>query len=404
LKEPSYTKPFYIFFIIFPAGISQGFVTVTLPFLLTKAGFSVAEAAGIVAIGISANLWRFVWGPIVDISLSLKKWYWISMVVCTATLLLTCVVPYTQGGKTLLISIVFISQVAATFLVLPITGFMAKCIPHNKKGTAAGWYQGGSLAGVGLGGGAGLWLANHYSVTIAGIVLCVLSFVFALVILLIKDVQHDKQKTIKHELVTMGKDIISLIKIPVALFTLILICMPIGSGAAANLWSAIAVDWKTSADTVALVTGILSGLVSAVGCVAGGYIVDKKGVWFGYLFSGGICAVVTLIMAVMPYNSIVFTTGVLAYTFGIGLINAAFTSVILFAIGKRNAATKYSLLASFGNLPVVYMTAIDGWSHDNYNSKIMLLSEAAVGIAFIMISIVVIRQMSKRRLLAHATE
>jgi MFS family permease len=397
-------KPYYPFFMMFPAGISQGFVTVALPYLLKQNGFSVAAIGGIVAIGLSANLWRFLWGPVVDMSLSLKKWYWISLVACTSALLLLCYTPFTQKGVLLLTVLVFVSQVAATFIVMPITAFIAKCVPQNKKGAASGWYQGGSLAGLGLGGGAGLWLSTHYNVHVAGFILCGLSFAFALVLLLVKDVQHDKQGTILQEIKRMGKDIIALVKIPVALFTILLICTPIGSGAASNLWSAIAVDWKTGPDTVALVTGILSGVISTLGCVAGGYIVDRWGVWVGYLGSGGWCAVVTLIMAAMPYNPTVFIAGVLAYTFGLGLINAAFTSVILFAVGKRNVATKYSILASLGNLPVVYMTTFNGWAHDHYNSKIMLAAEAALGFAFIIICIVAIRQMNKRKLLVHVFE
>ena len=66
------TKPIYIFFLMLPSGISGGFVTVVLPFLLTQNGFPVSITAGIVAIGSSANLWRFLWGPVVDLSFSLR--------------------------------------------------------------------------------------------------------------------------------------------------------------------------------------------------------------------------------------------------------------------------------------------------------------------------------------------
>ena len=176
----------------------------------------------------------------------------------------------------------------------------------------------GVPAGAGAGGGAGLWLATHYSVLVAGIVLSAASIVFALVIVLIKDVPHQKGKTILKELAEMGKDIFAMLKVPVALLVILLILLPIGTGAAANLWSAIAKDWHTSADTVALVTGILSGLVSAVGCVAGGVIIDRWGNWVAYLGSGILCALVTFIMAVLPMQPVVYIAGVLAYTFGIG--------------------------------------------------------------------------------------
>ncbi|HEY5124229.1 MAG TPA: hypothetical protein VIK14_10885, partial [Ignavibacteria bacterium] len=68
-------NPFTFLFLVLPYGVSNGFVYVTLPFLLTKHGFSVAAAASITALGLSANIWRFLWSPMTDLSLSLHKWY-----------------------------------------------------------------------------------------------------------------------------------------------------------------------------------------------------------------------------------------------------------------------------------------------------------------------------------------
>ena len=262
-----YTRPVYIFFLIMPMGISQGFVTVTLPFLLTKSGFPVAVTAGIVAIGLSANLWRFAWGPVVDLSLSLHKWYWLSLLAC--------------------------------------------------------------IAGTGIGGGACLWLATHYNLILAGIALCAASIFFAMVMLLTQDIPYLKEKTIAHEVKGMSRDILAMIKSPVALFAMVLIIMPIGTGAMANIWSAVAEDWKTDADTVVLVTGLLCGGVSAVGCIAGGFIADRWGVWNAYLGIGIICALVTFLIALFPYLPATYISGVLVYGFCTGLIYAAYTAVIL---------------------------------------------------------------------------
>jgi MFS family permease len=399
MNTQKFINPFIIFFLVFPGGISQGFLTVALPYLLTHQGFSVAETAGIIAIGFSANLWRFLWGPIVDISLSLKKWYWISVFISIATLLLLCYASFGVKGVLLLSIIAFVSQVAATFTLLPVNGFMAHCIEDSKKGIASGWYQAGSLAGVGFGGGVGLWLTTHYSVIIAGLVLGAVSIVFAFSILLIKDIQSSGEKKIVQEIAGMGKDIFAMLKVPTTLFVIVLISFPIGSGAAANLWSAIAQEWKIDSDTVALVTGILSGLASALGCIVGGFIVDRWGVWMAYLGTGAICAFITLIIALMPLQPTVFICGVLVYTFGFGLISAAFTAVILFAIGKKNVATKFSLLASLGNFPVVYMTAFDGWAHDKYNSSYMLVGEAGIGFLSVLLLFWVLQKMQHKNLI-----
>ena len=403
-QQQQYVKPFYIFFLMMPSGISQGFVTVALPYLLTKNGFPLALTAGIVAIGISANLWRFLWGPVVDITLSLHKWFWIGIVSTILTLLLLCYIPFTIKGAAFLSLIVFISQVATTITLLPINGIIAKSIKENKKGEASGWYQAGSLAGMGFGGGAGLWLATHFSLITAGLSVCIASILFSLVILLIKDIPHHKEKTILKEIKNMGKDIFTMIKFPAALFVIILISMPISSGAMANLWSAVAKDWKVGVNTVVLITGLISGVVSALGCIAGGFIADKWGVWYTYLGTGLICALVTFLMALMPYQPAVYIVGVLAYAFSMGLGYAAFTAIIIFVIGKRNVATKYSLLASLGNLPVVYMTTFDGWMHDKFNSRYMLSAEAIVGAFFVIIFFLILKRMKHKNLIPLTVE
>jgi MFS transporter, PAT family, beta-lactamase induction signal transducer AmpG len=404
MQSQKQLKPFLIFFLTIPSGLSQGFVSVALPYILTQHGFSVAQSATVVALGFSANACRFLWGPIVDCSLSLKKWFWIGLILCISTLLLLCSISFNVKEQTFLTIIVFISMAASTVMFLPVNGFMAKSIKENEKGKASGWYQAGALIGGGLGGGAGLWLTTHYNVMMAGIVLSATALLSASVILFVKDIPHEKENTILKEIAEIGKDIFAMLKIPATLLVMLLVFLPIGTGAASNLWSAIALDWNTDADTIALVTGILSGFVSAVGCIIGGYVIDRWGNWAGYLGSGVLCAVITFVMAILPLQPYVFVVGVLAYTFGIGMINAAYTSVILYAIGKRNVATKFSLISSIGNLPVVYMTALNGWTHDQHNSKYMLSLEAAIGVLFVIIFTIILRRMMNKKLIPATIE
>ena len=58
MKEQPRANPSAYFFLVLPYGISNGFVSIMLPFVLVREGFSVAAA--VVALGFSANLWRFV--------------------------------------------------------------------------------------------------------------------------------------------------------------------------------------------------------------------------------------------------------------------------------------------------------------------------------------------------------
>jgi hypothetical protein len=68
-----------------------------------------------------------------------------------------------------------------------------------------------------------------------------------------------------------------------------------------------------------------------------------------------------------------------------GVANAAFCAALLRAIGTHFAATKYALLSSLGNLGAVYMTVFNGWLHDTYNIRAMLLGETLMGIGFVVV-------------------
>jgi MFS family permease len=161
---------------------------------------------------------------------------------------------------------------------------------------------------------------------------------------------------------------------------ILILFIPIGTGAAQNLWAAVAGDWHATADTVALVNGALGGVVATVACLFGGYIcdaMDRKSAYALFGILGALCAVA---MALAPRTQAMFIVFTLAYGFLVGVSYAAFSAVTLEAIGHGAAATKYNLLASLSNVPIAYMTVVDGWAQTHYGSAGMLYAEAAIGI------------------------
>ena len=391
------THPFVFFFLVLPYGISSGFVSITLPFVLVSAGFSVALAASIAAVGVAANLWRFLWGPVADLTLTARRWYLLGLATAAVTLLLLGFIPIQHKAIGLLMTVVFISQVAGTLIVLPVGGLMAHTVADEAKGRAAGWYQAGNLGGTGLGGGAGVWLASHFSKEIAGGALAIAMLASAAAIYFASDVRIVSTETIAERMRLLGRDIFDMLRLAIPLFTIVLVMSPIGAGAMNGLWSAVAPDWKAEPDRVALVAGIFNGVISAAGCIAGGWIADRVGRWWSYFGSGILMAVVAIIMAVAPRTPNAFTIGVLAYALTCGMAYAAFSAIILLAIGRGAASTKYATLSSLGNLPVVYMTASDGWVHDRFGTAWMLHSEALIAIVCIVIAIAVLRWINPPR-------
>jgi MFS family permease len=179
-------------------------------------------------------------------------------------------------------------------------------------------------------------------------------------------------------------------------FLALLICfLPIGSGAASGLWAAVAGDWHASADTVALVNGVMGGVVSAIGCVIGGYLCDKMDRKFAYALFGVFLAAGALAMAIAARTQAMFIVFTLLYAFVQGLNYASFSAVVLEAIGRGAAATKYNIYASLSNMPIAYMTIVDGRAYERWHTNGLLVADAATGlvaVAFFAAVVVVVRR------------
>ena len=151
--------PIVILFLILPFGIIQGYLTVTLAFLYSKAGVSVEEVAGLIGVSLIPSILRFLWAPLVDITLTVKKWYLIGNVISAAGILAIGILPAKESSVPLLMVIVLFSYFAVTFVSLSVSNIMAYDTRPEIQGTAGGYYNAGGLGGIGIGGGFGLWLA-----------------------------------------------------------------------------------------------------------------------------------------------------------------------------------------------------------------------------------------------------
>src|SRR5205807_560018 len=110
----------------------------------------------------------------------------------------------------------------------------------------------------------------------AGAVLAVASFSCCAAIALVAEPRRaPREEKYYRTLATVIKDLWHVARSRHGFLGLLICFLPIGTGAASNLWSALAGDWHASAETVALVTGVLSGIVMAAGCFAGGYVCDR---------------------------------------------------------------------------------------------------------------------------------
>jgi MFS family permease len=154
------THPIVFLFLIVPFGAMSGYLTVAVAYQLTQAGVGIEAIAALVATSYVPQTWKFLWAPIADTTLSRKRWYLLAALVSALGIFATGAVPPEAKSLPLLYGAVLMSNVAATFLAMATESLMVYNTPAEQKGRASGWFQAGNLGGTGLGGGAGLWLAQ----------------------------------------------------------------------------------------------------------------------------------------------------------------------------------------------------------------------------------------------------
>lgn len=378
-----HTHPMVYMILILPFGVMAGFLSVSVAYLLSKGGVSLAQTAALLALGLIPHTWKFAWAPIADTTLSRKTWYVLACTVSAVGIAATGAFPSNESSLPILSIVVLLSNIAATFLGMSVESLMAYGTAENEQGRAGGWFQAGNLGGGGLGGGAGLLMAQHLPAPwMAGAILGLACLCCMIGLLFVPEPPSaHRQGGLGRSLVNVGVDLWTMAKARAGFIALFLCILPIGSGAAGGLWSACADDWHASANTVAVVTGVLGGVISAVGCLLGGWICDRMNRKAAYVLYGILQALCAVAMAATPRTEtsyIIFTS---LYALITGLTYAGFTAFVLEAMGKGAAATKYNVFASLSNTPIYYMTRIDGWAHTRWGPVGMLHTEAAFGLA-----------------------
>ena len=390
--------PFLFLVLFIPFGAVPGFLTVALAYELKQKGIHTDDIAIVVGLSYVCLLLRWLWAPLVDALLTRKVWYVGSTLVCGLGLWLTGRAAMGEHPSLVAISAwLTISNFTSTLLAMAVESLMAATVPDNQRGRAGGWSQAGNLGGQGLGGGLALWLVESggFSIAASGGLLGLLCALCCAALFWVDDskpllkvgdhVETADRKGIAANVRAIGGDLWELLRSRVGILALMICLLPIGSGAAQNLWSPIADEWHASAGVVAFVTGAMSGLISAAGCLAGGWLCDRIDRKTAYCLFGFLLCVAAAGMALCPRTSDQYIFWTSAYAFVVGLCYAAYCAVVLEAIGKTAAATKFSLLSAIANSPIMLMTFVDGAVQARWGTNGMLWTEAWTGVAGIIV-------------------
>jgi len=384
-----------------PFGALGGFVTVAMTFEATKHGLTVGEGALLNGANMLTQWMKWAWAPIVDVTLTAKRWYLIATVCSAIGVLTMSAIPLGPATLGLILGVIAVSSLINSIVGMAIEAIISANSTPEDHGRISAWFQTGNLGGFGLGGGIGLFLIEKSPAPwIAGAVLGVAFLACCVGLLFVEDVIPHPDRAIGASVRHVFVDLKDMVRTQGGLLAAFLCLLPVGTGAVqATLTQAeVAAQWGAGETEVMLVQGVLAAVVTAAGCFAGGWVVSKLHPQVGYSVIGLGLAAVAVGMAAGPATVTAYVVGNLVYAFGVGLAYAAFTAVALNAMGSGSGATKYNVFASLANFPIWWLGLLLGQIAGAYSGATALYAEAAFGVAGVAVFFVATRAIRRTSL------
>ena len=387
-----------------PFGALGGFVSVALTFLATQHGLSISEGALLNGAQLLTQWLKWIWAPLVDITLSRRKWYVISTGLSAVGVLAMSAVPLGPGTLGILLVVIALASLINSVVGMSVEAIMAGTTPPDQIGRVSAWFQAGNLGGTGLGGGLGLLLLEKLPKPwMSGAIMGALFMLCCLALRFTPDVAAQAKLAGKLAAVKrVTRDLRAMLKTKSGLLAAVLCVLPVGTGAAQGTLTQakVAAFWGAGANQVALMQGLFAGLITAGGCFAGGYLCQRLHPRVAYSGIGLALAAVAVLMGVCPSTVSMYVVWSLVYAFAVGLAYAAFTALVLASIGKGSAATKYNVFASLANFPLWWLGLLLGAAADKWGARAMLLTEATFGVAGVIVFAYSIRLVGRSKLAA----
>ncbi len=371
-----------------PFGAFGGFVSVALTFLATKHGLSITEGALLNGAQLLTQWLKWLWAPIVDITLTPKRWFVIATTCSSLALMAMAAIPLAQETLPILLAVIAVGSLINSIVGMAIEAIMAKTTAPDEVGRVSAWFQAGNLGGAALGGGLGLKLLETLPAPwMSGAILGLLFMATCLVLLRLPDVAAHEGHGIGEAVKGVVRDLRDMLKTKGGLLAAILCGLPVGTGAAQVVLTQanVAAYWGATSDEIALVQGLFAGFVTAAGCFAGGWLCQRFHPRTAYAGIGIGLALIASAMALSPATVTTYIVWSLIYSFGVGIAYAAFTATVLNAMGKGSAATKYNIYASLSNFPIWWLGLLLGTVADKSGATTMLHTEAALGVLGVLV-------------------
>ena len=280
------------------------------------------------------------------------------------------------------IALLFVSSCFGQLVLVSCGGMMGLLSSESARRRAGSYYQAGGLAF----GAAGVFVI---SILAGRLNLHALSWVIAgMVVLpglaaLATPVQEKiVRESFSEELRRIGREFWrTFLRWEAVPYTLLL-CSPLGTGAAIGLLTGLARDYQVSAHQVAWMNGLAALVLTPAGAVAASRLPVRMKSTIGFLATSAINAGTLAILWVGPLRPATYFVSTTLFLFTIGACYAMYTAVALDFLGDsgKSGCARFSIINSIGNGPVTYMDWLDGRGYAQWGPRGLPATDAVLGL------------------------
>ena len=375
-------RPWLFGFLIAPdAVISLGLVGGALTYLLRDEGVDPARAAGIGALLALPHAIYFLWGPITDFLMRRRTW----LMIAAATSAIAMLVAFHQPhlGSSWAVGLLFLSACLGVLAPACCGGMMGALRSELNRRRASSFYQSGSLAIGAVAIFVLVTLSGRLPLGSLGWIVSAMIALPSLFALAAPAQSMITERTARETAAQIWHEFRSTFLRWEALPYTLLVTSPCSSGAMIGLLGELARDYGVTGQQVAWLNGLVGALLTTAGALAASLIPARVRAPIAFLLSGLVNAATLVILALGPLRPAVYFAGTVLFLFTVGAGYALFTAVVLEFLGAsgKSGSSRYAIINSLGNLPVAYMTALDGWGYAHWGPRGMPAADAVVTVA-----------------------
>lgn len=374
-------RPWLFALLIAPTAVlSNGVIGGVLSYLLREQGVGPARGAEIIALLNLPLTIYFFWSPVTDFWVRRRTWLITSATIAAAAMLAAFRQPSLASPRS--VGLMFLSACLGQLVIASCGGMMGTLRREESRRRAASFYQSGFLGFGGLAVFVLAMLSERLPVAMLGWLSAAMIALPSLVALAAPEQRIVAGHGYGELLAKIWQEFKATFLCWKAVPYTVLILFPMGSGAMIQLLPGLAADYHVGGRQIAWINGLAGALLMAAGALATASIPARVRAAVAYIL---VCLMNEAALAVLwlgPLRPQVYFAGVMLFLFTIGAAYALFTAVVLEFLGVsgKSGSARYSIINSLGNVPVVYMTFVDGKGYALWGARGMPGVDVVVGV------------------------